>query len=88
MASFVIMFFFISGTSTFSSFTHINSFPKRILQRFHENFSNLSVYYMDDKEIKDIINEEMAAFYVGDKSIDDVIRFINDRVDKYISEAK
>ena len=43
---------------------------------------------MDDKEIKDIINEEMAAFYVGDKSIDDVIRFINDRVDKYISEAK
>jgi len=57
-------------------------------QKFFDMISNLSVYYMDDKEIKDIINEEMAAFYVGDKSIDDVIRFINDRVDKYISEAK
>ena len=43
---------------------------------------------MDDTEIRSIINEELAAFYVGDKSLDDVIRFINDRVDKYVSEAK
>ncbi|MBO4688622.1 MAG: extracellular solute-binding protein [Clostridiales bacterium] len=57
-------------------------------QKFYDMLSTLSVYYMDDIEIKNIINEELAAFYAGDKSIDDVIRFINDRVDKYVSEAK
>ncbi|MBO4928340.1 MAG: extracellular solute-binding protein [Clostridiales bacterium] len=57
-------------------------------QKFFDMLSTLSVYYMDDKEIRNIINEEMAAYYAGDKSMDDVIRFLNDRVDKYISEAK
>ena len=57
-------------------------------QKFYDMLSTLSVYYMDDTEIRSIINEELAAFYVGDKSLDDVIRFINDRVDKYVSEAK
>ncbi|MBO4650673.1 MAG: extracellular solute-binding protein [Clostridiales bacterium] len=57
-------------------------------QEFYDMLSTLSVYYMDDQEIKNIINEELEAFYAGDKSIDEVIRFINDRVDKYVSEAK
>ena len=57
-------------------------------QKFYDMLSTLSVYYMDDKEIKNIINEELAAYYSGDKSIDDVIRFINDRVTKYVNEAR
>ncbi|MBR3056583.1 MAG: hypothetical protein IKG93_01325 [Clostridiales bacterium] len=57
-------------------------------QKFYNMLSTLSVYYMDDREIRNIVNEELAAFYAGDKTIDDVIRFINDRVDKYVSEVK
>ena len=57
-------------------------------QKFFDMLSTLSVYYMEDIQIRDIINEELAAYYAGDKSMDDVIRFINDRVDKYINEAK
>ena len=57
-------------------------------QKFLDMLSHLSVYYMEDIQIRNIINEELAAYYAGDKSMDDVIRFINDRVDKYISEAK
>ena len=57
-------------------------------QKFFDMLSTLSVYYMDDVQIKGIINEELAAYYVGDKSMDNVIRFINDRVNKYVSEAK
>ena len=56
-------------------------------QKFYDMLSTLSVYYMDDKEIKNIINEELAAYYSGDKPMDDVIRFINDRVTKYVNEA-
>ena len=57
-------------------------------QKFFDMLSTLSVYYMDDVQIRNIVNEELAAYYSGDKSLDDVIRFINDRVDKYIGEAK
>ena len=57
-------------------------------QKFYDMLSTLSVYYMDDKEIKNIINEELAAYYSGDKPMDDVIRFINDRVTKYVNEAR
>ena len=57
-------------------------------EKFFDMLSTLSVYYMDDIQIRNIINEELAAYYAGDKSMDDVIKFINDRVDKYISEAK
>ena len=57
-------------------------------QKFYNMLSTLSVYYMDDREIRNIVNEELAAFYAGDKTIDDVIFLINDRADKYVSEAK
>ncbi len=57
-------------------------------QKFFDMLSTLSVYYMDDVQIRNIVNEELAAYYSGDKSLDDVIRFINDRVDKYTGEAK
>ena len=57
-------------------------------QKFFDMLSTLSVYYVDDIQIRNIVNEELSAYYAGDKSLDDVIRFINDRVDKYISEAK
>lgn len=57
-------------------------------QKFYDMLSTLSVYYSEDIEIKNIINEEMAAFYAGDKTIDDTIRIINDRIGKYVSEAK
>ncbi|MBR5426142.1 MAG: extracellular solute-binding protein [Clostridiales bacterium] len=57
-------------------------------QKFFDMLSTLSVYYMDDVQIRNIVNEELAAYYSGDKALDDVIRFINDRVDKYTGEAK
>ncbi len=57
-------------------------------QKFYNMLSTLSVYYMDDREIRNIVNEELAVFYAGDKTIDDVIFLINDRVDKYVSEVK
>ena len=50
--------------------------------------SNLSVYYIEDKDIRNIICEELAPYYVGDHSIDDTIKYINDRVSKYINETK
>ncbi|MBR4818797.1 MAG: extracellular solute-binding protein [Clostridiales bacterium] len=65
---------------------------KKIHPEMQESFlsmlSNLSVYYIEDKDIRNIICEELAPYYVGDHSIDDTIKFINDRVSKYINETK
>ena len=65
---------------------------KKIHPEMQESFlsmlSNLSVYYIEDKDIRNIICEELAPYYVGDHSIDDTIKYINDRVSKYINETK
>ena len=30
--------------------------------------------------------EEIAPYYAGDRSLDDVVRYLNDRVSKYVRE--
>jgi len=50
--------------------------------------SNLSVYYIQDRDIQDILSEELQAYYAGDRTLDDTIKLINDRVTVYINEVK
>ena len=65
---------------------------KKISQKMKENFlkmlSNLSVYYIQDRDIQDILSEELQAYYAGDRTLDDTIKLINDRVTVYINEVK
>ena len=57
-------------------------------EAFLDCLSSLSNYNYADPDIVMILNEEMAPYYAGDRSADDVIRYINDRVEKYISESR
>ena len=65
---------------------------KKISPEMKENFlkmlSNLSVYYIQDRDIQDILSEELQAYYAGDRTLDDTIKLINDRVTVYINEVK
>ena len=41
-----------------------------------------------DRDIQDILSEELQAYYAGDRTLDDTIKLINDRVTVYINEVK
>ena len=55
---------------------------------FFSMMENLSVYCLEDKVIEGIVCDELAPFFAGDRTIDDAIKYINDRVSKYINEMK
>ena len=63
---------------------------KKIPESFEDDFlscmSTLSTYYYDDSVIVGIVDEEVAPYYAGDRSMDNVVKFINDRVNKYVKE--
>ena len=53
---------------------------------FLESLASISTYYYEDYTIVQFIDEELAPYYAGDRSIDDAVRYINDRVTKYVRE--
>ena len=55
-------------------------------QSFLESLASISTYYYEDYTIVQFIDEELAPYYAGDRSIDDAVRYINDRVTKYVRE--
>lgn len=55
-------------------------------ESFINSMSTISVYYYEDYKIKQFVLEELTPYYAGDRSLDDAIKFINDRVAKYVRE--
>ena len=55
-------------------------------ESFLNSMSTISTYYYEDYQLVEFVLEEVAPFYAGDRSMDDVIKLINDRTNKYISE--
>lgn len=53
---------------------------------FLNSLSSVSVYYYEDYAIVKFIDEELKPYFAGDRSLDDAVRFINDRVTKYVRE--
>ena len=53
---------------------------------FKESLSSISTYYYEDHTIVQFVEEELAPYYAGDRSLDEAIRYINDRVTKYVRE--
>ena len=59
-----------------------------MIESFMDTLSNLSIYYLEEPDIINIIDEELGAYYAGDHSIEDVIRLLNDRIQTYMTETK
>ena len=55
-------------------------------QSFRESLASISTYYYEDYTIVQFIDEELAPYYAGDRSLDDAVKYINDRVTKYVRE--
>ena len=55
-------------------------------QSFRESLASISTYYYEDYTIVQFMDEELAPYYAGDRSLDDAIKYINDRVNKYVRE--
>ena len=55
-------------------------------QSFRESLASISTYYYEDYTIVQFIDEELAPYYAGDRSLDEAIKYINDRVTKYVRE--
>ena len=55
-------------------------------KQFPEAMSKASTYYMEDAEIRNVLEEEFLTY--GDKDIDEIIAVINDRISKIVSERK
>ena len=53
---------------------------------FINSLSSISVYYYEDHAIVQFLDEELKPYYAGDRSLDDAIKYINDRVTKYVRE--
>ena len=57
-----------------------------IRESFLNSMSTISTYNYEDTDIVRFVMEETAPYYAGDRSVDDVIRYLNDRVSKYVRE--
>lgn len=55
-------------------------------ESFLNSMSTISTYNYEDTDIVRFVMEETAPYYAGDRSLDDVIRYLNDRVSKYVRE--
>ena len=55
-------------------------------ENFKESLSTISTYYYEDHTIVQFVDEELAPYYAGDRSLDDAIKYINDRLTKYVRE--
>ena len=59
---------------------------EEMMQIFRESLASISIYYYEDHTIVQFLDEELAPYYAGDRSLDDAIKYINDRVAKYVRE--
>ena len=55
-------------------------------ESFKKSLASISIYYYEDYSIVQFMDEELAPYYAGDRSLDDAIRYLNDRVTKYVRE--
>ena len=55
-------------------------------ESFKKSLASISTYYYEDYTIVQFMDEELAPYYAGDRSLDDAIRYLNDRVTKYVRE--
>ena len=55
-------------------------------ESFKKCLASISIYYYEDYSIVQFMEEELAPYYAGDRSLDDAIRYLNDRVTKYVRE--
>lgn len=55
-------------------------------ESFKKSLASISIYYYEDYSIVQFMDEELAPYYAGDRSLDDAIKYINDRVTKYVRE--
>ncbi len=55
-------------------------------ESFLNSMSTISTYNYEDTDIVRFVMEEIAPYYAGDRSLDDVVRYLNDRVSKYVRE--
>lgn len=55
-------------------------------ESFRKSLASISIYYYEDYTIVQFLDEELAPYYAGDRSIDDAIKYLNDRVTKYVRE--
>ena len=55
-------------------------------ESFKKSLASISIYYYEDYTIVQFLDEELAPYYAGDRSLDDAIRYLNDRVTKYVRE--
>ena len=53
---------------------------------FINSLSSITVYYYEDYAIVQFLDEELKPYFAGDRSLDDAIKYINDRVTKYVRE--
>ena len=55
-------------------------------ESFKKSLASISTYYYEDYTIVQFMDEELAPYYAGDRSLDDAVRYLNDRVTKYVRE--
>ena len=77
---------YMTGLSNDARIYGYKKASKDMEKQFLASLSTLSRYYYDDPVITAFLTEEIAPYYAGDRSIDDVIRYLNDRTEKYTKE--
>ena len=55
-------------------------------ESFLNSMSTISAYKFEDYKIVQFVLEEILPYYAGDRTLDDAIRYLNDRVTKYVRE--
>ncbi|MBO4578961.1 MAG: extracellular solute-binding protein [Clostridiales bacterium] len=55
-------------------------------RNFKESLNTISTYYYEDHQIEQFLDEELAPYFADACSIDDVIKYLNDRLTKYVRE--
>ncbi|MCR5617517.1 MAG: hypothetical protein K6F83_04440 [Clostridiales bacterium] len=59
---------------------------QNMADKFLKSIADLSIYCYNDPDLIMILQEETAPYFAGDRSADDVIKYLNDRIGKYIKE--
>ena len=59
---------------------------EQLIDNYIGSIKNTSSFRYTDMEIDMVITEELGGYFSGDRSIDETISYINDRVQKILSE--
>ena len=70
----------------YASTTGYKKASKDMEDNMMASLSSISKYYYEDPVITSFLVEEIAPYYAGDRSLDDVVRYLNDRAEKYTKE--